>query len=61
MLKAIQNENGTWRVDDGTVYTLASGLTNAQAWRFIDKAKGELVNSRESVADWVFRMQANGQ
>lgn len=56
-----QDEDGTWRVDDGTGYTLASGLTNAQAWRFIDKAQGEFVNSRESVADWVFRMQANRQ
>lgn len=55
----IQDEDGTWRVDDITGYTLASGLTNAQAWRFIDKAQGELVNGRESVADWVFRMQAS--
>ena len=57
----VQEENGTWSVEDSAGYVLASGLTNDQAWRFCDEAHGEHVNSQESVHAWSLKMQASKQ
>jgi hypothetical protein len=50
-----KDENGDWRVGEMVFQT------NAQAWRYIDKANNEPVSRVQDVSDWVATKIANGQ
>lgn len=58
-MKPEQQPNGKWRVITTDSDVLASNLTNAQAWRFIDKANKEPVNKRQDTSDWAFGQGAS--
>lgn len=60
-MKPIQDPDGSWRVEDATGTVRASGLTNAEAWRFIDRAQNDPINRSEAAHDWSFRQMANKQ
>lgn len=45
--------------DDGKV--VASGLTNAQAWREADRLAGEVISKSESTAKWAFNKTAHNE
>lgn len=54
-----QSEDGKWQVvgNDGTV--IASGLSNCEAWRIVDRISREPISRQEDVADWVARKEAS--
>ena len=58
-MNVIQNNDKTWRVDDVHGRTLASGLTNAQAWCCADIRANEHLSRAENVSDWVAKKSAS--
>ena len=60
-MKVLRNTDGTWRVENGAGETVATGLTNAAAWRWRDKVAGEPLNKSQDTSDWAFSKKANGE
>jgi hypothetical protein len=52
-----QEADGAWSVVAQTGEVLASGLTNAEAWRFFDRAEREPISRTEDVTDWLCRQR----
>ncbi len=48
-------DDGTWSVTTAAGVILAAGMTNAQAWRWVDRANHEPMSRRESVSEWFSR------
>jgi len=48
-----------WRVVSPDGEVMADGLTNAQAWRKLDKLTGDYVNRQQQTSDWLFEKSAN--
>ena len=53
----VQAEDGTWNVVAATGDVLASGMTNAEAWRFVDRAAQEPISRAEDVTDWLLEQR----
>lgn len=51
-LRVEKQEDGTWSVLDADGAVLASGMSNAQAWRRLDIISNEPLNKRQDTADW---------
>lgn len=56
-----RDEDGTYSVRDTQGTALASGMSNAQAWRRFDILMNEPVNKRQDTGDWAFKQFANGR
>ena len=46
--KVEQVEDGTWRVVASSGAVLADGMSNAEAWRFVDRARCEAETPRQA-------------
>jgi hypothetical protein len=53
-LTAVADGHGGWDVVDASGRVLAIFLTNAAAWRWIDRRAGSPISRAEVVADWIF-------
>lgn len=61
MALAVKREaGGTWAVFDGDK-RVSGGMTNAEAWRHLDKVSGDPVNRQQESSDWSFNRGASGQ
>lgn len=61
MLKVEKQADGTWAVVDADGAVLASGMSNAQAWRRLDILSNEPLNKRQETADWSASQMLRGQ
>lgn len=58
-MKVEPEDSGTFRVVDGD-QIVASGLTNAKAWRIADIGNNEHLSKAESTSDWLAKQMAVG-
>ena len=54
---SVVQSGDAWCVCRGSE-TIAEGLSNAQAWRMLDRLSGDPLNRSEEVHDWSFRKLA---
>ncbi len=58
-MKVVRQENRMFSVVDDNGYIVAAQMTNTEAWRFIDRSTGEVINRSEDVSEWVFKKMAD--
>lgn len=54
-MRVTRADDGTWRVTTAAGVILARGMTNEQAWQWVDRANHEPTSRHEKAADWFGR------
>jgi hypothetical protein len=50
-MRVTQAADGTWQVETAAGVVLASGMTNSQAWRWVDRVNSEPITKTETWSD----------